>query len=505
MRKFRTVLLGIVMVLLLGRLSAHAAPYDLVPRDDWTYDILARWAALGVLEKAAERASAGPAFPVTAREFHGDEPLTRAEMAHVVLTVAQHPEALPAGDEALLTHLLWEFSWEIKHAGGDPAALIRSLTAVKQPVLRATGFGLGRLGITGGDTLRGVYRAAGVASVTSRLLTAVSLTNERQLYSTDGDAFPILENYVARWHTGFAEWEIGKTGRRWGPGFGGTMLLSDNAPALFQLRGLKHLSLWFLGRDYTFEQFIATLDEIGGRRYIVARRLSRPFGRRAGMSIDEAIKSSSTRDWPLALFVPLYVYNHTAFSDAEKARTVNYLAGGDLWYAPSDAVRLYGDLVLDDITTPLGLGYHVPRKIGYLLGINLPHLNGRRTDVWLEWALTDGEQPGSTLQEGGTYIHRNPTLSWYVNDLPIGHPMGQNRRGPFARVRHRFSRRFTAIGEWEDEGQWRPMPVVGDRRRAMLYGAYDLRPDRSVALRVERTGGALGRDTLVEMQGSYSF
>jgi hypothetical protein len=39
----------------------------------------------------------------------------------------------------------------------------------------------------------------------------------------------------------------------------------------------------------------------------------------------------------------------------------------------------------------------------------------------------------------------------------------------------------------------------------MLYGAYDLRPDRSVALRVERTGGALGRDTLVEMQGSYSF
>jgi capsule assembly protein Wzi len=502
---FRRVLLGIGVGLLLGRLSAFGAPYDIVPRDDWTYDILARWAAQGVLEKVAARESAGPAVPVTAREFHGDEPLTRAEMADIVLMVAGRPETLPAGDEALLTQLLWEFSGEIKRAGRDPAALIRALTPVKQPVLRPTGFGLGRLGITGGDTLRGVYRAAGVASVTPRLLTAISLTNERQLFSTDADAFPILENYVARWHTGFAEWELGKTARRWGPGFGGTMLLSDNAPALFQLRGLKRLSLGFLGRDYTFEQFVATLNEIGGRRYIVARRLSRPFGRRAGLSIDEAIKSSSTRDGPLALFLPLYVYNHTVFTDAEKARTVNYLGGGDLWYAPSDAVRVYGDLVIDDTTTPFGLGYHVPRKIGYLLGINLPHLNGRRTEVWLEWALTDGEQPGSGVQEGGTYIHRNPTLSWYVNDLPIGHPMGQNRRGPFARVRHRFSRRFTAIGEWEDERQWRPTPIVGNRRRAMLYGAYDLRPDRSIALRVERTGGALGRDTLVEMQGSYSF
>ena len=132
-------------------------------------------------------------------------------------------------------------------------------------------------------------------------------------------------------------------------------------------------------------------------------------------------------------------------------------------------------------------------------------LNARRTQVWLEWALTDGEKPGSSLHEGGTYIHRNPTLSWYINDLPIGHPMGQNRRGPFVHVQHRFGRRFTAIGEWEDERLWRPTPVVGDRRRAMLYGAYDLRPDSSVALHLERRGGALGRDTLVELQGAYSF
>jgi hypothetical protein len=283
------------------------------------------------------------------------------------------------------------------------------------------------------------------------------------------------------------------------------MLLSDNAPGLFQLNGRKTFSLGFLGHSYTFEQFAATLNEPGGRRYVVARRLSRPFGRRAGMSISEAIKSSSTRDLPLALILPLYVYNHTVFTDEEKARTVNYLAGGDIWYAPSRAVQMYGDLVIDDITTPFGLGYSVPRKIGYLLGLHFPAMNRGRTDVRIEWALTDGEKPGSTLHEGGTYIHRNPSLSWYIDGLPMGHPMGTNRRGPFVRVQHRFGRRLTTIGEWEDERQWRATPAIGDRRRALLYTAYDLRPDRSLGLRVERIGGALGRDTLGEVQASYSF
>jgi hypothetical protein len=83
--------------------------------------------------------------------------------------------------------------------------------------------------------------------------------------------------------------------------------------------------------------------------------------------------------------------------------------------------------------------------------------------------------------------------------------MGTNRHGPFARVRHRFGTRFTVISEVEDETQWRPTPKVGDLRRASLYGAYDLRPDRTVALRFERTGGALGQDTLYEVQGAYRF
>lgn len=504
-RRLARILLGLLLGLLLAPAPGRGEPYDIVPRGDWSYDLLARWAARGLLPDGR-----------AAREFHGDEPLTRQAMAALVIQLAEQPQALPAGDGALLAHLVQAFRPEIQRARRDPDALLRALTppvaaagasSLARPVGRLTGFGLARLSDRSNDgaAFRGVYRGAGVLSLDRRVLAALSLTNERQLYSTDPNAFPVLEQYLVRWHSGFGDWEVGKGGRRWGPGWNGTMLVSDNAPSIFQLDWKIRFSLGFLGHDYTFEQFAGTVDDEGGRRYIVSRRLSRPFGRRAGASISEGIKSASTRDFPVALILPFYAYNHLVFTDAEKARTVNYLVDGDLWYAPSDSVQLYGDLVVDDITTPLGLGYSVPRKIGYQLGLHLPRLNHGRTDVRLEWALTDGEKPGSSVHEGGTYIHRNPSLSWFHDGLPIGHPMGTNRRGPFARVRHRFGRRFTAIGEWEDERQWRPTPVVGDRRRAMLYGAYDLRPDLSLSLRVERTGGALGRDTLGEVWGAYSF
>jgi hypothetical protein len=508
MRGRRTggLLLGIGL-LACGRCGA--APYDRVPRGDWSYDLLARWAARGLVLHAdgATRAAA--------REFQGDEPLTREALAAYVARLAAHPEALPAEDWRLLLHLVQEYSPELRRAGQDVAVLRQGATggagapsAERAVAARVTGFGLARVGASSeeGGTVRGVYRAAGLVSVSPSTMAAVSLTNSRQLDSTDPGAFPELEHAVVRLHTRFADWELGKTSRRWGPGWGGTMLLSDDAPALLQIQGRKHLSLGFLGHDYTFEQFVATLDDTGGRRYVIARRLSRPFGRRAGTSISEAVKTSTTRDLPLALVLPLYAYAAIAFDDVRNSNSVNYLAGMDLWYAPSEAVRVYGDLVIDDLTAPFGLGsFSVPRKIGMLFGLHLPHLDRDRTDIRLEWALTDGERPGSSVHEGGTYIHRNPTLSWFHDGLPLGHRMGQNRRGPFARVRHRIGPRFTLIGEWEDEGQWRATPPVGDRRRAMLYGAYDPRPDRSVAVRLERTGGALGRDTLWELQGAYRF
>src|SRR5438034_7575803 len=117
MTNYRAMELGLVIGLLLGGRGGYAAPYDLVPRGDWTYDVLARWAARGLVDAGHERA---------AREFHGDEPLTREAMADLVVALAGHPERLPAGDQPLLLQILHEFSPEIRRARQDPDALLRS-------------------------------------------------------------------------------------------------------------------------------------------------------------------------------------------------------------------------------------------------------------------------------------------------------------------------------------------------------------------------------------------
>src|SRR5262249_43336205 len=156
---------------------------------------------------------------------------------------------LPDSDHILLLQLVREFTPEIQRAGSDPASLLRALGAGTRqqephPAYRGTGFGLGRLGVSSDDggSVRGVYRVAGLAAPNIYTLAHVSFTNARQLYSTDPTAFPDLENYVVRLHTSFADWDFGKSSQRWGPGWGGTMLLSDDAPPLFRINGRKRLS-----------------------------------------------------------------------------------------------------------------------------------------------------------------------------------------------------------------------------------------------------------------------
>src|SRR4051794_38824355 len=111
---FRSLLVGSLVAMLLLGSSGYAAQYDLVPRGDWSYDVLARWAAKGLIDVGHLR---------PAREFHGDEPLTREAMAELVAAIAEHPRALPHGDQTLLVQLLHEFSPELRLAHGGVDAL----------------------------------------------------------------------------------------------------------------------------------------------------------------------------------------------------------------------------------------------------------------------------------------------------------------------------------------------------------------------------------------------
>jgi Capsule assembly protein Wzi len=468
---------------------ACAAPYDLVPRGDWSYDALAAVARRGVLPG------------VSARSLHGDELRTRAEIAAWVVQATERAEDLPPDLRAILRHLVSEYRPEL---GARAAALLKRLEAPARGAVIG-GYLLGRVFTDSGTGTNAVFRAAGTVSLNRYALATTSVTDERRLWSEKPNAFTDLERLTLRLETRYVTWELGQRDEYWGPGYGGAMLLSDNAPGFLALRGEALLKLGFLGTwDYT--QLAGTFTEEGRRKYVAARRASHMFSQRLGLAFAEGVKTDTARRGYFALFLPFFAYGKLVEDSFGTPNRTNYLGDVNLWYSTGRILNLYGDLVLDDITAPFNLGpVNVARKIGYRVGAQIrPERDSDRTELRLEYALTDGNSPGFP-PEGGTYWHRNPSLTWFHDGLTLGDRMGRNRHGPFARLRHRFTNRVTGIAEWEDETQFRATPVVGDLRRLTLYGAYDLKPDRSLALRVDHLRGALGHDTRVQLQGAYSF
>lgn len=466
-----------------------AAPSDLVPRGDWSYDVLSDVARRGLLPG------------VSARSLHGDELRTRAQVADLIARAVERAEALPSGTRAALGHLVTEYRPELRERS---AALRETLAA---PVRGGFGGGylLGRV-ITNGETGTNlIHRLDGAFSFNRYVVATASATNERRLWSERPQAFTEVGRLTIRLQTRKVLWELGKRDEYWGPGYGGAMLVSDNAPGYLNLRGEATLKLGFLG-TWQLAQTVGTFSETGGRKYVVARRLGRQFGRRFGLALAEAVKTRTAKEGYFALFLPLYAYGKILDESVVDSTTLNYLANVNLAYSTGRIVDLYGDLVLDDVSAPLGLGEgDVGRKIGYLLGVTVrPVAGSDRTEIRLEYSLVDGDEPGFPA-EGGAYWHRNPDLAWFNDGLTMGHRMSRNRKGPFARVRHQLDDRFTAIAEVEAWNQDRATPVVGDRRRISFYLAYDAKADRSVAVRVDRLRGVLGNDTLLQLQGAYAF
>lgn len=466
------------------------APLDLVPRGDFSYDVLASLARRGLLPG------------VSARSLHGDELKTRAEVAALVARAVEHArEELSSGTQAVLAQLVREYQPEL---GGRAEELLRQLDAPSEGGFGG-GYVLGRL-FTGDRTgTNWVYRVDGAYSANPYVLVNTSVTNERRLWSDRPTAFTQLGRLTVRLRTKLVRWELGKRDEYWGPGYSGAMLLSDNAPPSLALRGEATLKLGFLG-TWEFVQMSGTFEETSGRKYVIARRFSRQFGKRWRLSLAEAAKTTTARQIYAGLVLPLYLYGKILDEDDPTSQTLNYLANLQLSVSTGRHLVLYGDLVLDDVTAPFELGpVDVGRKLGFLVGATIrPLKESDRTEIRLEYVLTDGDDPGFAV-EGGTYWHRNPDLAWFHDGLVMGHRMSRNRRGPFVRVRHRLTDQWTAIAEWEHHTQFRATPVVGDRRRLSLYAAYDLKPDRSLAIRLDRFRGAPGNRTLVELQGAYSF
>ena len=314
-----------------------------------------------------------------------------------------------------------------------------------QPELRVRAGGDHRPG-SGGI---GVYRATAQGSLSSNLRYALSASNwfedRRRIFDNDKgphDFSALSEAYLALDGGRGLTLSLGRIPNRWGSGYRGTTMISDNAPPMDQIQVAFPFSLGpRLGRDYQFTQFVSTFKTAGGTRdYFEGRRVELAFTPRLTFDFQEAFISSSSKSLR-ATPIP-------GFYDAQSSKLLK-LRGIDadynsffnlgLAYEASPQARLYGQFGVDDIQSPGHQAYRTPRKIAYLAGAAYQPLAG--TNLIAEYSFADPT----------TYTSRNVDTQWQKGQYDtIGLPSGPNSQEVFVRVSQKVAPKLNVALEGRD-------------------------------------------------------
>jgi hypothetical protein len=323
-----------------------------------------------------------------------------------------------------------------------------------------------------------------------------------------------LETAFARINGRVFDVTVGQSPLRWGPGFSGGMLFSDestNIPRVeiekeFQPRGIVGKRTGRLRYTQFYGQFFdpdvpdAAPNARGTRRHIAGRRLETVTEGRFSLSLAESLKSTRLPDPLWSFILPFYIYQNDwtrnsstkffGFLATDKQPNtfwLNYVANVALTYRPdARGTRLYTDVLLDDLKAPtgLGLGDETPRRMGFLYGVNLPDIGGvGRYGVRLEYATIDRD----------AYFNVSEPINWDQDDRSLGYPTGPNARLFFARVDANTGGRLRLAAEAAIRRRAvtltdRPSPNAD---RFSLFATYAPRRDLYIGARFERLSTTL--------------
>ncbi len=452
-RRLKRALPLLVLPLILGPAlcpqSARAASTDIVPRGS------------GLLDAFATLAQAN-AFGAedTPEDFLGEPLYTRGQLAQLLEhLIADDPKRFAAvtGDDRANTALhtaVSDLKPELTYDNADLVALNvtppgkAAVSGYIQPELRLR---------TGGDKnpgigVLGVYRVTVQGNLRSNLRYSVVGSNwaqdRRRVFNQDVGAhdFSGLSEAALMLDGGRGlTVTLGRLPVRWGPGYRGATLVSDNAPPLDQLQVAFPFSLGArLGRAYNFTQLVATFREGGTRKYFAARRIEYKFNSRLSVDFQEAYKSSASKSLYVSLLPDFYTGQSANLKigslrlnglDQNYNGFLNFGAA----YAANPNTRFYGQFGIDDLQSPGHQSFRTPRKIAYLVGTTFRPAPG--TDAVAEYSFADAT----------TYTSRIVETQWqkglYNN---IGLPAGPNSREVFLRVRQKIGRGLHVALEGRD-------------------------------------------------------
>ncbi len=230
---------------------------------------------------------------------------------------------------------------------------------------------------------------------------------------------------------------------RWGPGRRGTLLLSDAAGPITYLTLGGSFSGWLTTTALTC--VLSRAED----RYLSAHRIEAAVTPRLSIGLAEAVRYRS--DGIDLLYasglLPYAVVERTHIRDASTdsvrhLERANIMVSLDVVGRVSDALTLYGELLLDDIATE---NRNMPDRLGYQVGLR----SSRQHSTWIAHVLAEYTRVRRftyATEYGQNFIHRGRSL---------GYALGPDVEAVWMEVAIDFSRDWQArwSGEFVNQGE----------------------------------------------------
>lgn len=500
----RAFLIALLMLVLTAATASSAsrsiASTDRLPLGDWTYDAMMSLAADGLTPG------------MSARTFQGERRFSRMEMAEVIASVLSSPDSdhFSPKQAALLRHLVAEFRPEIAETNPAVAeewsgeAAGAGLSAGRQAFLIGYMRDIASDGGLDSDESYTAYRASGFLCLSDSSFGIFTLADREERFFHEPRNSTNLDKALIVGRSGDVSWLVGRSYANWGPAYGGSLILSDNAPAFWQVRGAADVNLGKLLGTVKITQFGSMFEDFGENLYLFGRRYEKRLSDRLHLGVSETAKMNTSPD-PLIMVMPLYLYQHL-FSRYQVH--MNNLAGFDLCYRMPSGVEAYVELMVDDMAAPkiLNGAPGRPQKTGHTVGLSVPNvISGRRySSLTAEYTAIDRLTYEATRESAPELVYTHDTHL-------IGHPLGPNSRALYLRGEYSVSDRMNLIGEYLRQRPRDPgAPEVGFREHVSLTVGYDIAPDKSLTFRaapyrVTPADSATESGTTFELRASFAF
>ena len=248
-------------------------------------------------------------------------------------------------------------------------------------------------------------------------------------------------NSYLKFNLPWFELQLGQDNLRWGPGYHGNLLISENPIAWDMLK------LQATYKNVTFTGFTGVLEDMAediNEKYISGHRAEGYFWNRLGFGLSEVVIYGNRFEPGYLNPVNIYLINEQTISRADSRAPGsgdNVLASVDMRLRLVDNFEIYGELMFDD-GDPFASFKHWDTKFGILGGIYLTDAFGiADTDFHAEYAFINQY----------AYTHENPVNVYKHFTSAIGHHIGTDADNLWVQLRRRWTDKLESVFTYDLE------------------------------------------------------